>query len=123
MTQQLVWHAWVHGKKEIYRCMSRMLSMGIDFGLDALSGKVEVVTQAHYNTCCKFDPQNTNLQELAEQRVMVVSGHHGTIHVDELRLIIDEGGGLSHLPVTAIILPSREMVRDTDKSNEAASSC
>mgnify|MGYP007117668907 CR=1 FL=1 len=87
-----------------------------------------VATHAHYNTCCKFDGKNTNLQELAEQRVMVVSGHHGTIHIDELRLIIDEGGGLLHLPVTAIILPSREMVRDTDKSNKGesnkgASSC
>ena len=103
--------------------MSHILSMGIDFGLDALSGNVEVVTQAHYNTCCKFDGKTTNLQELAEQKVMVVSGHHGTIHMDELRLIIDEGGGLPHLPVTAIILPSREMVRDTDRSNEGASSC
>ncbi|MCO5601928.1 hypothetical protein L7F22_056054 [Adiantum nelumboides] len=52
--------------------------------------------------------------ELAEQGVLVVSGHHGKLHTDKLRLIIDEGGGLPHLPIAAMILPSRMLVRDTD---------
>lgn len=58
--------------------------------------------------------------ELAEEGVLVVSGHHGTIHIDKLRLIIDEGGGLSHLPIAAIILPLRVMVRDTDDPDKYA---
>ena len=117
MTQHIVWHAWVHGKKERYIgachvCYPWALILAwmlCQVKLKLLHRHIIILA--------------VSLKELAEQRVMVVSGHHGTIHVDELRLIIDEGGGLSHLPVTAIILPSREMVRDTDKSNEAASSC
>lgn len=52
--------------------------------------------------------------ELVEQGVLVVSGHHGTLHIDKLRLIIDEGGGYPQLPIAAIVLPSRIIVRDTD---------
>lgn len=43
-----------------------------------------------------------------------MSGHHGKLHMDGLRLIIDEGGGLEKNPVAAIILPSLTIVRDTD---------
>ncbi|KAH7315344.1 hypothetical protein KP509_21G045600 [Ceratopteris richardii] len=52
--------------------------------------------------------------ELVEQGVLIVSGHHGVLHTEQLRLIIDEGGGLPHLPIAAMILPSRTVIRDTD---------
>lgn len=45
---------------------------------------------------------------------IVVSGHHGKLHIDGLRLIIDESGGLPDNPVAAIVLPSKKIVRDTD---------
>lgn len=44
----------------------------------------------------------------------MVSGHHGKLHIEGLRLIIDEGGGLEHKPIAALVLPSMKMVRDTD---------
>ncbi|BBN06935.1 hypothetical protein MPTK1_3g25130 [Marchantia polymorpha subsp. ruderalis] len=53
-------------------------------------------------------------QELADERVMLVSGHHGCLILDGLRLIIDEGGGMPNNPIAAVILPSRIIVRDTD---------
>lgn len=52
------------------------------------------------------------LQELTE--TIVVSGHHGKLHIDGLRLVIDEGGGLESNPVAAVVLPSMKIVRDTD---------
>lgn len=45
----------------------------------------------------------------------MVSGHHGKLHIEGLRLIIDEGGGLEQNPVAAVVLPSMQVVRDTDK--------
>ncbi|XVE96476.1 hypothetical protein REPUB_Repub02eG0225300 [Reevesia pubescens] len=51
-------------------------------------------------------------KELIE--TIVVSGHHGKLHIEGLRLIIDEGGGLESNPVAAIVLPSMKIVRDTD---------
>lgn len=53
-------------------------------------------------------------QELTENTTVVVSGHHGKLHVEGLRLIIDEGGGYEDKPVAAIILPSMKIVRSTD---------
>ncbi|KAK1262946.1 hypothetical protein QJS04_geneDACA008424 [Acorus gramineus] len=50
----------------------------------------------------------------SEKPTILVSGHHGKLHIDGLRLIIDEGGGLEDLPVAAIILPSMKIVRDID---------
>ena len=44
----------------------------------------------------------------------MVSGHHGKLHIDGLRLIIDEGGGLEANPIAAIVLPSMNIVRSTD---------
>jgi hypothetical protein len=44
----------------------------------------------------------------------VVSGHHGKLHVEGLRLIIDESGGVEEKPMAAIVLPSMKIVRDTD---------
>ncbi|KAF9597002.1 hypothetical protein IFM89_014716 [Coptis chinensis] len=53
-------------------------------------------------------------KELCEKPTIVVSGHHGKLHIDGLRLIIDEGGGKENNPVAAIVLPSMTLVRDTD---------
>ncbi|XP_007027654.2 PREDICTED: uncharacterized protein LOC18598184 [Theobroma cacao] len=51
-------------------------------------------------------------KELTE--TIVVSGHHGKLHIDGLRLVIDEGGGLESNPVAAVVLPSMKIVCDTD---------
>lgn len=53
-------------------------------------------------------------KELTEKPILVVSGHHGKLHIEGLRLIIDEGGGFENKPVAAIALPSMKLVRDTD---------
>ncbi|CAH8339224.1 unnamed protein product [Eruca vesicaria subsp. sativa] len=53
-------------------------------------------------------------QELDDKHTVVVSGHHGKLHVDGLRLIIDESGGYDYNPLAAIILPSKKIIRDTD---------
>lgn len=53
-------------------------------------------------------------QELTKTPTIVLSGHHGKLHVEGLRLIIDQGGGLENNPVAAMVLPSRMVVRDTD---------
>ncbi|XP_057959927.1 tyrosine-protein phosphatase RLPH2-like [Malania oleifera] len=53
-------------------------------------------------------------EELTKSPTIVVSGHHGKLHIEGLRLIIDEGGGLENNPVAAIVLPSMKIVRDTD---------
>lgn len=44
----------------------------------------------------------------------MVSGHHGKLRIEGLRLVIDEGGGYPEKPVAAIVLPSMKIVRDTD---------
>lgn len=55
-------------------------------------------------------------EELSETSTIVVSGHHGKLHMDHLRLVIDEGGGLKDNPIAAVVLPSKKVVRDTDNS-------
>lgn len=41
-------------------------------------------------------------QELTEKPAIVVSGHHGKLHIEDLRLLIDEGGGgFENKPVAA----------------------
>ncbi|KAG6437260.1 hypothetical protein SASPL_102172 [Salvia splendens] len=40
--------------------------------------------------------------ELSETPTIVVSGHHGKVHIVELRLIIDQGGGMVSNPVAPI---------------------
>ncbi|XP_020586582.1 uncharacterized protein LOC110028886 isoform X3 [Phalaenopsis equestris] len=59
-------------------------------------------------------------QELTKEPTIVVSGHHGKLHIDGLRLVIDEGGGIEQNPISAITLPSMKIVRDTDKAFCAA---
>ncbi|KAL5545907.1 hypothetical protein UlMin_005594 [Ulmus minor] len=53
-------------------------------------------------------------KELSETSTIVVSGHHAKLHIEGLRLVIDEGGGYEDKPVAAIVLPSMKIVRDTD---------
>ncbi|XP_028784816.1 uncharacterized protein LOC114752485 isoform X2 [Neltuma alba] len=53
-------------------------------------------------------------KELSASPTVVVSGHHAKLHVNGLRLIIDEGGGFEDRPVAAIVLPSKKIIRDTD---------
>ncbi|RDX68539.1 hypothetical protein CR513_52459, partial [Mucuna pruriens] len=53
-------------------------------------------------------------EELTASPTIVVSGHHAKLHVEGLRLIIDEGGGYKDRPVAAIVLPSMKIIRDTD---------
>lgn len=53
-------------------------------------------------------------EELTATPTIVVSGHHAKLHVEGLRLIIDEGGGYKDKPVAAIVLPSMKIIRDTD---------
>ncbi|KAJ0973436.1 hypothetical protein J5N97_021395 [Dioscorea zingiberensis] len=54
-------------------------------------------------------------QELTKKPTIVVSGHHGELCIEGLRLVIDEGGGMQDLPIAAIVLPSMTIIRDTDK--------
>ncbi|QCE05937.1 uncharacterized protein LOC114190621 [Vigna unguiculata] len=53
-------------------------------------------------------------EELTTSPTIIVSGHHAKLHIEGLRLIIDEGGGFKDKPVAAIILPSQKIIRDTD---------
>lgn len=53
-------------------------------------------------------------KELSETPTIVVSGHHAKLHIEGLRLVIDEGGGYAHKPVAAIVLPLMKIVRDID---------
>ncbi|VVA21892.1 PREDICTED: serine/threonine phosphatase [Prunus dulcis] len=53
-------------------------------------------------------------KELTENPTVVVSGHHGKLHIEGLRLIIDEGGGKEERPVAAVVLPTMKIVRNTD---------
>ncbi|KAK6944001.1 Calcineurin-like phosphoesterase domain, ApaH type, partial [Dillenia turbinata] len=63
---------------------------------------------------CKLIAVHAGLEkELTERPTIVVSGHDGKLHIEGLRFIIDEGGGLADKPVAAFVLPSKKIVRDT----------
>jgi hypothetical protein len=53
-------------------------------------------------------------QDLTGKRTIVVSGHHGQLHIDGLRFIIDEGGGYEDKPIAAIVFPSKTLIRSTE---------
>ncbi|GAQ87112.1 hypothetical protein KFL_003320050 [Klebsormidium nitens] len=55
-----------------------------------------------------------NPKELAEAGVLLISGHHGWLDVRVNRMIIDECGGFEDKPLAAVVLPSRQVIRDTD---------
>ena len=50
-------------------------------------------------SCWIFFSWNILFQELDDKQTVVVSGHHGKLHVDGLRLIIDESGGYADKPL------------------------
>ncbi|XP_073290361.1 tyrosine-protein phosphatase RLPH2-like [Primulina huaijiensis] len=54
-------------------------------------------------------------EELTRIPTIVISGHHAKVHIEDFRLIIDEGGGIETNPVAAIVLPSKNLVRNSDK--------
>uniref|UniRef100_A0A165YUQ7 Calcineurin-like phosphoesterase domain-containing protein n=1 Tax=Daucus carota subsp. sativus TaxID=79200 RepID=A0A165YUQ7_DAUCS len=54
-------------------------------------------------------------EELMKDSTIVVSGHHGKLYTEGLRLIIDESGELEHNPIAALVLPSMTIIRDTDE--------
>lgn len=54
-------------------------------------------------------------EELTTTPTILISGHHAKVHIEDFRLIIDEGGGVGTNPVAAIVLPSKKLVRDSDK--------
>lgn len=54
----------------------------------------------------------TILQELDDKQTVLVSGHHGKLHINGMRLIIDESGGYDEKPLAAIVLPSKKIIRD-----------
>nr|ABK23265.1 unknown [Picea sitchensis] len=115
---------WVH-EEEVDTSdpeMSRTKLIAVHAGLE-ITKSVEEQLNVLYNRDVTF-PRVEALSgrknvweipiELSEKRIILVSGHHGTLHMDKHRLIIDEGGGLEHLPIAALVFPSRTIVRDTD---------
>jgi len=116
---------WVHEEQEVDTSdpeMSRTKLIAVHAGLE-ITKSVEEQLKVLYNRDVTF-PRVEALSgrknvweipiELSEKRIILVSGHHGTLHMDKHRLIIDEGGGLEHLPIAALVFPSRTIVRDTD---------
>jgi len=53
-------------------------------------------------------------KELRDKPILMVSGHHGKLHIDGFRLIIDQSGGIKDNPLAAIVLPTQMLVRDID---------
>ncbi|XP_006652252.1 tyrosine-protein phosphatase RLPH2-like [Oryza brachyantha] len=53
-------------------------------------------------------------KDLAGKQTIVVSGHHGKLHIEGLRFVIDEGGGYADKPIAAIVFPSKELIRSTE---------
>lgn len=53
---------------------------------------------------------------LAGKQTIIVSGHHGKLHIDGLRFIIDEGGGYEDKPIAAIVFPSKTLIRSTEEA-------
>lgn len=116
---------WVHEEEEVDTGdpeMSRTKLIAVHAGLE-ITKSVEEQLKVLYDRDVTF-PRVEALSgrknvweipiELLEKRIILVSGHHGTLHVDKHRLILDEGGGLEQLPIAALVFPSRRIVRDTD---------
>uniref|UniRef100_A0A0A8XW27 Uncharacterized protein n=1 Tax=Arundo donax TaxID=35708 RepID=A0A0A8XW27_ARUDO len=53
-------------------------------------------------------------KNLTEKRAIVISGHHGKLHIEGHRFIIDEGGGYGDKPIAAIVFPSKTLIRSTE---------
>ena len=68
----------------------------------------------HKNRNANSNIVTTCFQDLTGKRTIVVSGHHGQLHIDGLRFIIDEGGGYEDKPIAAIVFPSKTLIRSTE---------
>ncbi|XP_062185954.1 tyrosine-protein phosphatase RLPH2-like [Phragmites australis] len=53
-------------------------------------------------------------KDLSGKQTVIVSGHHGKLHIDGLRFIIDESGGYEDKPIAAIVFPSKTLIRSTE---------
>jgi len=53
-------------------------------------------------------------KDLTGKHTIIVSGHHGQLHINGLRFIIDEGGGYEDKPIAAIVFPSKTLIRSTE---------
>ncbi|KAL5710727.1 Tyrosine-protein phosphatase rlph2 [Ranunculus cassubicifolius] len=93
-------HAGLDKEKNIEEQLRKLKAKDTSIpNVDALSGRANVWNMP---------------KELSEKPVIVLSGHHGRLHIDGLRLIIDESGGKEQNPIAAIVLPSMRIIRDTD---------
>ncbi|KAG0525658.1 hypothetical protein BDA96_06G075400 [Sorghum bicolor] len=61
-------------------------------------------------------------KDLAGKQTIIVSGHHGKLHIDGLRFIIDEGGGYEDKPIAAIVFPSKTLIRSTEEAGTTSHS-
>ena len=61
-------------------------------------------------------------QDLTGKQTIIVSGHHGKLHIDGLRFIIDEGGGYADKPIAAIVFPSKTLIRSTEEAGTTSQS-
>ncbi|XP_071698495.1 tyrosine-protein phosphatase RLPH2-like [Rutidosis leptorrhynchoides] len=120
----LVWvheedEVWIETEKGLESCKLIAVHGGLVKGKDV--GEQIQYLKAKDTRIPKVEPLSGRKsiwdipEELTKTPTIVVSGHHGKLHVDGLRLIIDEGGGLEQNPVAAIVLPSKTIIRDTDK--------
>ncbi|PWA97676.1 hypothetical protein CTI12_AA026970 [Artemisia annua] len=93
-------HAGLEKDKDVEEQMITLRARNTEFpSLKAISGRTSVLEMP---------------EELAKHETILVSGHHGKLHIEGLRLIIDEGDGLERNPLAAIVLPSMRIIRDTD---------
>lgn len=118
--------AWVHEEDDVWidhlerRIRCKLIAVHAGFGksknideqLNLLKAKDTSIPKVE-NLSGRRDVWDIP-EELRSEPIIVVSGHHGKLHIDGLRLVIDEGGGIEQNPLAAIILPSMKIVRDID---------
>lgn len=118
---------WVHEEDnvsiETEKGLQQCKLIAVHAGLEKGKGVKEQLNylKAKDTSIPKVEPLNgrNNVwdipEELSKTPTIVVSGHHGKVYIEELRLIIDQGGGMESNPVAAIVLPSKKLVLDTDQ--------
>ncbi|CAL0321458.1 unnamed protein product [Lupinus luteus] len=117
---------WVYEEDDVFintnagvqRCKLIAVHAGLEKGID-VKEQVELL-KARDTRVPKVQALSGRMnvwnipEELSASPTIVISGHHAKLHVEGLRLIIDEGGGFQHKPVAAIVLPSMEIIRGND---------
>ncbi|XP_077230435.1 tyrosine-protein phosphatase RLPH2-like [Tasmannia lanceolata] len=117
---------WVHEEENVCidtskgRCVCKLIA--VHAGLDKSKGVEEQLKllKARDTSLPKVEALSGRKnvweipKELSEEPTIVVSGHHGELCIEGLRLIIDNGGGLEHRPIAAVVLPSIKIILDTD---------